>query len=193
VNPIETMLARLVDHFNAVEIPYMVVGSLASSALSVARTTFDADIVVSPTVDRLEQFLNRVEKEFYFDRHTAQQAFSSKSMFNLIDYALGCKADLIVLKDQPFEQSQFQRRRMTKMPNSELHVWTASAEDTILAKLLWAKMSESERQYRDVVQVARVQKATLDQVYLSSWAEKLEIEDLYNKLLSEPVLKDSPS
>ncbi len=155
-----------------------------------ARTTFDADIVISLTIDQLDQFLNRIEKEFYFDSNTAHQAFANKSMFNIIDYALGCKADLIPLKEKPFEQSQFQRRRITKMPDSDLQVWTSSAEDTILAKLVWAKMSASERQYRDVVEVARVQRDALDQDYLSSWAEKLGIGDLYNKLLSEPALKD---
>jgi hypothetical protein len=192
VNPVETMLARLVDHFNASNIEYMVVGSLASSALSVARTTFDADIVISSAADQLDQFLNRIEQEFYFDRRTAHQAFVNNSMFNVIDYSLGCKADLIPLKPQPFERSQFQRRRITKMPDSDLEVWTSTAEDTILAKLMWAKMSESERQYRDVLQVARVQWATLDREYLSSWAEKLGVEELYNKLLSEPVLSDPP-
>jgi hypothetical protein len=158
----------------------------------VARTTFGADIVISSNIDQLDRLLNRIEKEFYFDRRTAHQAFANQSMFNVIDYSLGCKADLIPLKPQPFEQSQFQRRRKTKMPESDLEVWTSTAEDTILAKLIWAKMSESERQYRDVVQVARVQRAALDRDYLSSWAAKVGVEELYNKLWNEPVFNDPP-
>ncbi|MCC7083934.1 MAG: hypothetical protein IT427_02880 [Pirellulales bacterium] len=190
MNSIESMLVRLIEHFTAINFPYMVVGSLASSALSVARTTLDADIVISPSGDQLDQFLNRIETEFYFNRQTAHQAVRNESMFNVIDYSLGCKADLIPLKKQAFEQSQFQRRRMTKMPDSGLEVWTSSAEDTILSKLVWAKMSESERQYHDVMQVARVQWTALDFDYLSSWATRLGINEFYNKLLNEPGLND---
>ena len=39
-----------------------------------------------------------------------------------------------------------------------MEIWTASAEDVILAKLHWAKLGDSDRQYRDAFDVAGVQR-----------------------------------
>lgn len=190
---IETMLRRVVNHLDSVGIPYMVVGSLASSALGVARTTYDANVMIAPTIEQLETFLGRTESEYYFDRNTARKAFQNRSMFNVIDYELGCKADLIFVTDQPFHHAEFNRRCMTPMPNSELEVWTATAEDTILSKLWWSKLGGSQRQYQDAGEVARVQRANLDHSYLRKWAVELGVEDLLDKMLDEVGLSHRPS
>ena len=88
----------------------MIVGSLASSAYGKARTTLDADFVISPSSDQLIQFIKRIESDFYVNLATAQQAFYEKSTFNVIDLARGYKADLILLNDRPFDRSEFGRR-----------------------------------------------------------------------------------
>lgn len=49
-------------------------------------------------------------------------------------------------------------------------------EDTILAKLEWARDSESERQLRDVATMIRVHGAALDVPYLRRWAEELGVK-----------------
>ena len=64
-----------------------------------------------------------------------------------------------------------------------LEITVSSPEDTILAKLRWAKLSGgSEKQFTDALRVYEVQYEELDLVYLRAWAKKLDIETLLNEL-----------
>lgn len=56
----------------------------------------------------------------------------------------------------------------------------ASPEDTILAKLDWFKKggSVSDRQWRDILGVIKVQGRALDKDYLGKWARDLKVSDL---------------
>lgn len=50
-------------------------------------------------------------------------------------------------------------------------------EDTVLAKLEWAKTGDSIRQRRDVLTMLAVQRDTIDTAYLRHWAEVLDLTD----------------
>lgn len=66
-----------------------------------------------------------------------------------------------------------------------------SAEDIILSKLDWYRMSDgiSERQWRDVLGVLKVQKPLLDIVYLEHWAAKLQLTDFLQRAFDEAGIK----
>jgi hypothetical protein len=58
-----------------------------------------------------------------------------------------------------------------------------SPEDTILAKLVWAKESGgSEKQRQDVLSVLEIQFTKLDFAYLDSWAKTLGVEDQWRTI-----------
>ena len=61
----------------------------------------------------------------------------------------------------------------------------ASPEDILLAKLEWYRMGGevSERQWRDVIGVLRVQAGVLDVDYLQRMARELEVADLLEQAL----------
>jgi hypothetical protein len=59
----------------------------------------------------------------------------------------------------------------------------ASAEDTVLAKLEWYELAPSDRQWRDVQAILRVQGDALDHAYLHQWATALAITDLLEHAL----------
>jgi len=62
----------------------------------------------------------------------------------------------------------------------------SSPEDTILAKLRWAKLSGgSEKQFRDALRVYEVQHPNLDLVYLQQWALQLSVSYLWARLRNE--------
>ena len=61
----------------------------------------------------------------------------------------------------------------------------SAAEDTILAKLEWSKLSGSERQFNDALNIAKLQMGNLDRAYLEEWARQLDISGLLVKLLHE--------
>lgn len=58
-------------------------------------------------------------------------------------------------------------------------MFIASAEDTILAKLEWARLSGSDRQVRDASGMVRVQGDQLDVAYIAHWAAELGVSDLW--------------
>ena len=179
----QLFLERLVTALDDAGIPYMVAGSLGSSFLGKFRTTNDADLIIAPTTEQLDRFLAALEVDYYVDAETARGALRDRSMFNVIEFASGSKADLIVLKDRAFSREEFSRRR--RMDVLGFPVWAATSEDLILSKLEWSKIGESERQFQDALGVAIVQAPHLDRDYLRRWAVELDVEDLLNRMIAE--------
>ncbi len=176
-------LARLVGKLEDAGIPYMVSGSLGSSLHGEPRATNDIDLVIDPTAGQLSTFIQSLGEKYYVSPKAAQEAFRNRSMFNVIDYQTGWKADLIIRKDRPFSLEEFRRRIPASVVGIQVSV--ISPEDVILSKLEWSKDSQSEQQLRDALGVAVVQWETLDKVYMRLWARELGVEDLLEGLLSE--------
>jgi hypothetical protein len=59
-----------------------------------------------------------------------------------------------------------------------MRVWTATAEDTVLAKLERAAMSGSDRQLADAATVLAVRGDAINEEYLDHWAGELGVADL---------------
>jgi len=97
------VLANVVRHLERLGIPYMVTGSFASSVHGKPRTTHDADIVIDPTVEALDQLVAGLAASgFYVDRAAAADALRTRRHFNVIETTTAFKVDLIVRKDRPF-------------------------------------------------------------------------------------------
>jgi hypothetical protein len=74
-----------------------------------------------------------------------------------------------------------------------MDLWVSSAEDTILAKLRWAKLSGgSEKQDTDALRVYEVQYSLLDTDYLERWVETLGLRSEWQRLLGKarPIGED---
>lgn len=172
---VRSVLATVADHLDRASIPFMVVGSFASTAHGAPRTTMNLDLVIDPTAASLEIFLGCLDAdEYYFDPDVARAALRTRGMFNLISMTTAWKVDLIVRKARPFSQAELTRR--ARQVIAEVEVPTASVEDTILSKLEWAQAGSSERQLADVVAMMRVHADRLDLAYLEHWARELAVE-----------------
>jgi hypothetical protein len=175
------LLAWLAQHLTAVNIPFMVVGSLCSSYHSEPRFTHDADVVIDPTAPQLEQLLTLLGDEIYVSREAAHEALQKRNQFNIIDFAGGWKVDLIVRKPRPFNVEEFQRRQTVMWHGNPMPM--ATAEDVMLAKLEWNKITPSEKQLSDVLKVAVAQWPRLDQAYLRKWAPTLGVSEQLETIL----------
>lgn len=116
-----------------------------------------------------------------------RDAILQRSSFNLIHRKSMFKVDVFLLKERPYDRKQLERREahlLTTEPERKAYVCTA--EDIILAKLerYQAGGEVSERQWRDVMGVIKVQAGSLDVAYLRTWAAELEVLELLEKALS---------
>lgn len=90
-------------------IPYMVVGSYASTFHGEPRMTRDIDVVVDPTEDSIKLLVDLVDRDRFY-MGDAEDAFLNRSMFNLIEPDTGWKVDFVIRKDRPFSELEFERR-----------------------------------------------------------------------------------
>jgi hypothetical protein len=172
---IQDLLGRLTALLDAAEVPYMVTGSYASSLHSIPRATRDVDIVIFPDREQLTRFIESLRAaEYHADLADALESLRRRSQFNVVDYATGWKIDFIIPPLDDFHMTEFERRRVVDAGGLRLSV--VSPEDVIIAKLLWAKAGESERQLADAATVVRVQGALLDVRYVEEWIRKLQLE-----------------
>lgn len=184
----EEVIVRVIRHLDALGIPYMIAGSVASSFHGRPRATHDADIVIDPDPEALERLVQELSAAgFYADPNSAREALRRRSPFNVIDTASAFKLDLIIRKDRPFSHAEFARRQRADLPEAK-QVALATPEDTILSKLEWAKKGGgSERQLADVRGILDVRGEDLDREYIERWARDLAVLELWNRVTRDTM------
>jgi len=176
-------LQRALDGLERTGIPYAITGSWVVSAYGILRATHDLDVVIAVKGDEAARIVSAFPSPpYYADEAAIVEALIRQSFFNIIDGDSTLKIDFWPLKDDAYSQEQFLRRRRVTMEGRQ--VWTLTPEDIILAKLLWIKMSDSERQWRDVKSVWALKQSDLDSTYLRLWAARLSVADLLAKVMS---------
>ncbi|MBN1148395.1 MAG: hypothetical protein JXA78_14140 [Anaerolineales bacterium] len=178
----------VIEVFKKLGVPYLIGGSLASALYGTARATLDTDLVADFRFEHVRPFTALLADEFYVDSEMILDAVQHCSSFNIIHLTTMFKVDVFILKNRPFDQVQFQRRRIQVItPDSEHEAYVTTAEDIVLAKLEWYHMGGkvSDRQWRDVLGVLKVQAGRLDLDYLHKWAIELHVADLLQKALTE--------
>jgi hypothetical protein len=186
MSDVRDVLARLVAATAHAHVPLMIAGSFASTAHGLPRTTQDLDVVIDPpdatALDVLVEAL--VQDDFYVDPDTAREALQQRTMFNAIDRS-AWKIDLILRKERAFSIEEFQRR--TPLDLLGISVFVASAEDPIIAKLEWSKLSGgSECQRRDVAGILVTIGAGLDRNYIDRWVRELGLEAEWKVVVETP-------
>ncbi|OQD46232.1 hypothetical protein BIY37_04315 [Candidatus Brocadia sapporoensis] len=163
----------------------MITGSVASSLQGEPRSTHDIDLVVAIERTDAKKMIKAFPlPDFYLDEESVIDAINRQGMFNLIDVNSGDKVDFWTLTNEPFDQSRFARRYAEELGGMRLTV--SRPEDTILAKLRWAKLSGgSEKQFIDALRVYEVQLKELDMDYLHSWAKKIGVTSILQRLQEE--------
>jgi len=185
-------LRHMVGILEALDIPYLVGGSVASVALSEPRSTNDVDIVVDLREENVVDFLIALEDDFYAEEEMIRDAISLKSSFNLILLRTMIKVDVFVCEANAWTESEFSRKHQLDLgiTGEPVLAWLPSAEDVILQKLAWYRLGGevSERQWRDVQGVLKVQAENLDYDYLKKWAIFRNVSDLLLRAVHEASL-----
>jgi len=173
-------LRAIVDRLTELEIPYMIVGSVAALAHGRSRATQDFDLVIDVDATRLRALVASLpERRFYVSEEAALDALQRQTMFNVIDLESGWKIDLVPRKRRAFSSVEFSRRQALELLG--LRVFVASLEDTVIAKLEWSRQGGgSSRQLEDVRELLSLAGDRLDAAYVQHWIAELGLESEWN-------------
>ena len=157
-------------------VAYFLGGSVASSLQATARSTNDVDFVVALAPTQVETLARELGPEFSIDEESLAEAARSRTSWNVFHLPSGLKIDLMMQQDTPYDREAFSRRRRFRI-DVDIDPFLKSIEDSVLKKLQWfnAGGGESSTQWRDVVELLRVNQGLLDDTYLDRWAPELAV------------------
>jgi hypothetical protein len=159
---------------------------VASSFHGAIRTTMDVDVVCELTEDCIARFIELFNRDFYISEPAIRCAVREKSCFNLIHMPTSFKIDVFVSRGRAFDVECMRRASTQRLgDNRTIDVPIASAEDSIISKLEWYRLTNetSERQWDDVSRLIRLLGDEADIAYLRQAADSVGVADLLEKLL----------
>jgi hypothetical protein len=176
------LLIDCLQRLNRAEIDYMLTGSMVSNYWGIPRSTHDLDFVVQLPPAAIPRLMEEFKNDFHLDDRAILAAYQPPHQFNALDKRSALKVDFWLLQPEPFEREMFSRRLRVELFGEP--AWICTAEDVILHKLYWNKLTPSDRQLSDAAGVVAVNGTTLDRVYLQGWAEFLHVSENLSALLT---------
>lgn len=173
------LLARALESLG---VRYLITGSMASMAYGEPRLTNDIDIVADLRSGHVPGLLKLFPApEFYLSEEAVKDAIRGRKQFNIIHPSSGFKADIIIPKRDAFDTARFERaKRMRASETAEANF--SSPEDVIVKKLDFYREGGSDKHLRDIAGMIRISGATLDIAYIASWAAKLGVLEVWERV-----------
>ena len=176
-------LAIFAPGLNALGVPWMAVGSIASSAYGERRGPLDVDIVAVVRTQDAARFLAVFpETEFYSppaDVIQAESARPERGHFNVIHQHSIYKADIYIATGSAFERWAFENRRPLVV--GETPVWLAPPEYVIVHKLEFFREGGGEKHLRDIRGMLAV--TDVDRAFLQKEIAERGLSNLWRKCI----------
>ncbi len=164
-------LKKLIEYFNKEKVDYMLSGSVAMSVYSLPRFTRDFDFIVHLLPEHVKGLTEYFKDGYYCDEDSVKDAIARKNMFNIIDHASGYKADFIILKNDTYRRTEFERRKEVDFLDMKISI--ASPEDLIISKIIWIQQIQSDIQKQDIKILSQMD--GIDRIYIDKWIKNLNL------------------
>ena len=181
----QELLVDCLRRLNRCEITYYLTGSMASNYWGIPRTTHDLDFVIQLPPSVAGKLVSAFAPDYYIDEASVRAAYQPPHQFNAIDTRSALKVDFWLPKPTLFDREMLRRRVHVTLFGEP--AWITTAEDSILHKLVWNRITPSDRQMGDAAGVVGVQGEKLDRSYLMKWADALGVSGELNQLFSGEV------
>lgn len=143
------------------------------------RYTRDFDFIVHLKPSDISLLTDYFKEGYYCDEDAIREAITREGMFNIIDHKSNYKADFVILKNNPYRKTEFERRHPVDF--LDMKVFLVSPEDLLISKLIWIQDLQSAIQAEDIKLLSSY--VGLDWSYIHNWINNLELNtfDLIKK------------
>jgi hypothetical protein len=179
----DEIVFAVIDHFNEHQLPYMLIGSLATNFYCVPRSTQDGDFLVESNLVQIARRLRAQLPGFYFDPQLRFESVTATKKLVLQVTGHEFEVELFELGADEHDRERFSRRMSVKL--MERTVWIATLEDMIITKLRWAQTAGREKDISDARNLIGVQYTRIDWPYVESWCGRHGTRELLNRLRQE--------
>jgi hypothetical protein len=164
-------VVTLVGVLEALAIPYMVSGSLATNVYGVPRATDDGDFVIElPPGGRIAAIAGALPEAIRLEPQVQFETVTASRMHVCTVAESAFRMELFLLTDDPYDRERFDRRYRLALPFGA--VWMPTVEDVIVTKLLWAVRAGRLKDQDDCRGVIALQGKHVDWEYVCRWCDR---------------------
>lgn len=171
-------VSQVLDVLESLEIPYMIVGSLASTQFGIQRSTKDADIVVELGTRPISTITRELGGAFKLNPQIMFETVTGTTRQVVDIPEIPFVIEFFRLSSEDYDQERFARRRRMAINQFGREAWVLTPEDVIVTKLRWADRAARGKDADDVRDVITVQEEFLDWDYIHRWCDQHETRDL---------------
>lgn len=130
---------------------------------------------------QVQSLVEALHETFYVDEDAFQRAVRERSSTNLIHLPSSTRVDVFVAGGTELDRELLNRRVSIDLDDASGRLYIHSPEDILLQKLRWYRRGGeiSDRQWRDILGILRVQAEHLDRQYVEDGAARLAVADLF--------------
>lgn len=172
------LLAECLRRLNALGMPFMLTGSMASNYWGIPRSTHDVDFVVEDAPDRERRIAAAFAPEFSTEEPAISATGGPTCVLRAVDPRSALRIDFWSVRRDGFAREAFSRRQPISLFGEP--AWIATAEDTLLYKLHWNRVE-------DAAGIVAVQAENLDRGYLGRWGGVLGVGLILEDLMEGRV------
>jgi hypothetical protein len=172
------------------EIPYAIVGSIASMSYGEYRTTLDMDVVIRIEPSQVEALCaDFPDPDWYVSVDAAREAVRRRKQFNAVHLPSGYRIDFMIAEESEWARQQLERRQLIAMEGYP--AYTAHPEDIILGKLQYFRDGGSDKHLSDIAKMIETSGHLIDQDNVSRWADELGVRYEWDLVLQRIQSNDA--